>query len=261
MILDTICAHKRLEVDAQKTAVPLRDLDEALSNPSRPLRDFRQALRAPGISLIAEFKRHSPSKGMLMADLDPAEVAGAYEASGARAISVLTDTEFFKGTFDDLFSVRQNVAIPCLQKDFIIDEYQIYEARTRGADAILLIVRILSDQQIVDYLALARALGMCALVETHSAAEIDRAIETGARIIGINNRNLDTFEVDINTTMELRKRVPGGKTLVSESGIFTRDHVRKLEDGGVDAILVGEALVTSRNIRGKIRELMGRDEG
>ncbi|MCL4218493.1 MAG: indole-3-glycerol phosphate synthase TrpC, partial [Candidatus Hydrogenedentes bacterium] len=146
------------------------------------------------------------------------------------------------------------------RKEFIVDEYQIYEARAAQADAILLIVRILSDEQLRDYGRLAAALGMDCLVETHDANEIDRALESGAHIIGVNNRDLDTFKVDVNTTLELKKRVPGGSILVSESGITQRDHVKALEDGGVDAILVGEALVTSSNVAAKIDELLGRHE-
>ncbi|MBI5095032.1 MAG: indole-3-glycerol phosphate synthase TrpC [Candidatus Hydrogenedentes bacterium] len=259
MILDEICAYKREELQRRIAAVPLKELLEQVEQ-ARPARDFRAALRLEGISLIAEVKRASPAKGVLMADLDPVEVAGAYEQGGARAISVLTDERFFRGSLDDLTTVHKHVAVPCLRKDFTIDEYQIYEARAAEADAILLIVGILSDEQIKDYLALAVSLGMAALVETHDEAEIERALAAGARIIGINNRNLKTFEVDINTSIRLKKLVPGGKVLVSESGIHTREHVRILENGGVDAILVGEALVTSNDINAKIRELLGRDE-
>ena len=160
---------------------------------------------------------------------------------------------------DDLTTVHQGVALPCLRKEFIIDEYQIYESRAAQADAILLIVRCLSDAQLKDYLELAEGLGMGVLVETHTAEEIERAINAGAHIIGINNRDLDTFTVDINVSMELKRLVPGGHVLVSESGIHTRDHVVKLEDGGIDAILVGEALVSSSNIAAKMAELLGRD--
>lgn len=259
MILDEICAYKKEELQGRKAAVPLKELLEQV-NQARPARDFRAALRLEGISLIAEVKRASPAKGVLMADLDPVEVAGAYEQGGARAISVLTDERFFRGSLDDLTTVHKHVEVPCLRKDFTIDEYQVYEARAAEADAILLIVGILSDEQIKEYLALANSLGMAALVETHDEAEIERALATGAHIIGINNRNLKTFEVDINTSIRLKKLVPGGKVLVSESGIHTREHVRILENGGVDAILVGEALVTSNDINAKIRELLGRDE-
>ncbi len=259
MILDEICAYKKEEVARRKAAVPIEELEEVAAR-IRPPRDFRQALRMDGISLIAEIKRRSPSKGMLLENLDAAELASVYEASGARAISVLTDEEFFRGTLQDLVVVHQGVSIPCLRKEFIIDEYQIVEARAHTADAILLIVRILSDQQLHDYLQKARSLGMSVLVETHTADEVDRALKAGAHIIGVNNRNLATFEVDIQTTMNLRKQVPGGVVLVSESGIHTRNHVKMLEDGGVDAILVGEALVKSNDIAAKIRELLGSDE-
>jgi len=259
MILDKICAHKKEEIRHQMSARPLADVMEAAQS-AKPPRDFRSALRAPGIALIAEIKRASPSKGVMLENVDPVELAGLYESSGAAALSILTDEEFFKGSLNDLAVVRPSVKIPCLRKDFVLDEYQIYQARAANADAILLIVRILTDSQITDFLALARTLGMAALVETHNAAEIERALKTGAHIIGINNRDLDTFEVSLDTTFELKKRVPGGHVLVSESGIHTRDDVRRLEDGGIDAILVGEALVTSNNIQAKIYELTGRDE-
>ncbi len=259
MILDKICVHKRVEVDSRKAALPIEKLQERLDT-VRPPRDFRQAIRETGISLIAEIKRASPSKGVLFEDMDPVELAGLYEQTGARAISVLTDEEFFKGSLHDLTSVRQDVSVPCLRKDFIIDEYQLYEARVAQADAVLLIARILSDAQLKDYLDTARGLSMHALVETHDEKEIERSLKAGAHIIGINNRDLATFNVDIKTTLELKKHVPGGYALVSESGIHNRDDVRMLEDGGVDAVLVGEALVTSKNIGGKIRELLGYNE-
>jgi len=259
MILDEICEHKREEVELRKRQTPLARLEEALVD-ARPPRDFRRALRGSTISLIAEVKRASPTKGVFQEDLDPVDVAGAYEQGGANAISVLTDERYFKGTLDDLTLVRKHVAVPCLRKEFIIDPYQIYEARAALADAILLIVRVLSDEQLKEFQLVAKTLGMACLVETHDAHEIERAIQAGAHIIGINNRDLTTFQVDIRTTLELKKLVPGGHVLVSESGIQTRDHVKMLEDGGVDAILVGETLVTSRDIVAKIRELLGRDE-
>ncbi|NIA15402.1 MAG: indole-3-glycerol phosphate synthase TrpC [Nitrospiraceae bacterium] len=259
MILDKICAYKRREVDERKAETPQSELLEAIEQVREP-RPFRDSLRREGIGLIAEIKRRSPSKGVLIADADPVQLAALYEAAGASAISVLTDGPSFGGSLDDLSTVHQNVKLPCLRKEFIIDEYQIYEARAHSADAVLLIVRILDDTQLREYRDLAVSLGMAPLVETHSAEEIERALEAGAHIIGINNRNLTTFEVDIKTTLELKRLVPGGNVLVSESGIHTRDHVRMLEDGGVDAILVGEALVTSRDIRATIHELLGCDE-
>ena len=260
MILDDICAYKRDEVDARKAEAPQQELLEAIEQAREP-RPFRDALRREGIGLIAEIKRRSPSKGPLITDADPVELAALYETAGASAISVLTDGPSFGGSLDDLATVHQNVKLPCLRKEFIIDEYQIYEARAYSADAVLLIVRILDDVQLREYVDLAVSLGMAPLVETHSADEIERALKAEAHIIGINNRNLATFEVDIKTTLELKRLVPGGNVLVSESGIRTRDHVRMLEDGGVDAILVGEALVTSRDIRATIHELLGHDEG
>jgi indole-3-glycerol phosphate synthase len=259
MILDEIVAHKRGEVARAKQEVPLAELQERIERVSPP-RDFRTALRLEGISLIAEVKRSSPSRGDMLPGIDAVELAALYEQCGARAVSVLTDEKFFKGTLDDLRNVRQNLKIPCLRKEFVIDEYQIYEARAAQADAILLIVRILSDEQLRDYQALAISLGMQTLVETHTAAEIERAMNMRAHIIGINNRDLDTLKVDVNTTMELKRHVPGGYVLVSESGIYTRDHVKMLEDGGIDAVLVGESLVTSGDVRGKIRELLGHHE-
>lgn len=260
MILDEICAHKRTEVEAAKSRRSRRSLEAAAADAPAP-RDFRAALRKEGISLIAEIKRASPTRGVFMEHINIGDLAALYERAGARALSILTDEKYFRGTLDDLVTVRKNVEIPCLRKEFIVDEYQIFEARTAGADAILLIVRILSDEQIKDYLQIARSLGMAVLVETHDAHEVERALNCDAAIIGINNRDLATFHVDINTTLELKKMVPGGKVLVSESGIHTREQVQMLEDGGIDAILVGESLVTSQDIAGKIRELLGADEG
>ena len=259
MILDEICTHKREEVAQRKAAVPLKDLEEGLEQ-ARPARDFRAALRKEGISLIAEIKKASPTKGVLIENVDPVELAAVYESSGARALSVLTDGKYFSGALDDLVTARQGVKLPCLRKDFVVDEYQIYESRLYSADAILLIVAVLSDRQLEDYLGLAGTLGLATLVETHTAGEIERALRAEAHIIGINNRDLNTFEVNVKTTLELKKLVPGGNVLVSESGIRTRDHVRQLEDGGVDAILVGEALVTSGNIPAAIAGLLGHDE-
>ena len=260
MILDEICEHKREEVRAAKATTPQSDLEEQLER-VKPARDFRHALRKSGLSLIAEVKRASPSKGVMLKDGNPSALAALYEQSGADAISILTDEKFFQGSLSDLVKVRRGVDIPCLRKEFIIDAYQIYEARAAMADAILLIVRILSDYQLKEYRELAESLGMAVLVETHDAEEVERAIESDASIIGVNNRDLATFEVDFRTTLELKKMIPGGKVLVSESGIHTRDHVRALEDGGVDAILVGEAFVTSNDIAATMREIMGRDEG
>ena len=259
MILDEIVAHKRNEVAERKSAVPLESLEERIAAVA-PARDFRGALREEGISLIAEVKRASPSKGDIMPNVKAVELAAVYDQAGARAISVLTDARFFKGCLDDLTAVHRNLNRPCLRKEFVIDPYQIHEARAAEADAILLIVRILSDAELKAYHALASELGMAVLVETHTEEEIKRAMDAGAHIIGINNRDLDTLEVDVQNTLRLKHRVPGGFTLVSESGIHTREQVRLLEQGGVDAILVGESLLTSRDIQATIRELLGHDD-
>lgn len=256
MILDTICEYKKFEVARRKAAKPVERVIEDATYRKRP-RNFAGALRKPGISLIAEVKRHSPSKGKLRSFKDPVPLARLYKDMGARAISVLTDKKFFHGSLDDLGFVSAQVYVPCLRKDFIIDEYQVHEARNHGADAILLIARILSDDQLRDYLQTADMWGMGVLTETHSAGEIERAVKAGAKIIGINNRDLDTFNTDLNTTLELRSLVPIGCIVVSESGIHTRDDVQKLEDAGVDAILVGEAILTSGDMCKKIRELLG----
>lgn len=256
MILDEILQHKRTEVDEQKSRVPLAELEERIADLPMP-RDFRGALRKDGISLIAEIKRASPSRGDMLPDVDAVELAALYAQCGARALSILTDNKFFKGSLDDLTSAHRHVRIPCLRKEFVIDSYQIFEARAARADAVLLIVRCLSDDELKEYLRVARKLQLAALVETHTAEEIERALNAGAHIIGINNRDLDTLEVDVHKSMELRKLVPGGNTLVAESGIYTREHVKMLEGGGIDAILVGESLLTSRNIEAKIHELLG----
>ncbi len=258
MILDEIVAYKREVVAAVKGCRPIEEVRERAENAPEP-RDFRAALRQDGVSLIAEVKRASPSKGLMLPDVEAVELGALYEAAGARAISVLTDEKYFQGVLSDLTSVRQHVGIPCLRKEFIIDPYQVYEARAAGADAILLIVRILSDEELHEFNRLAASLGMAALVETHNEEEIARALKSGAHIVGINNRDLDTFTVDYNTTLQLKRHVPGGTVLVSESGIHTREQVKQLEDGGVDAILVGESLVTSNDIRAKIGELLGLD--
>lgn len=260
MILDEICEYKRGEVDRCKEKTPEYELRERAAEQAPP-RDFRLALREPGIGLIAEVKFASPVKGQFLEGVDPVDLASAYEHAGANAISILTDEHFFKGHLDFLTDIRKSVNIPCLRKDFIIDPYQIHEARAAGADAILLIVSILSDEQIKDYLGLAKDYGMACLVETHDAEEIKRALAAGAHIIGINNRDLKSFKVDFETTLQLKKLVPGGHVLVSESGIYTREDVKRLEDGGVDAVLVGEAIVTSGDVTGKVRELLGHDAG
>ncbi len=251
MILDKIVQYKKSEV-ARAKGQPLPILK------STKKRDFKKAIAASGISLIAEVKKASPSKGVFRETFDPALLALEYETAGASALSVLTDEKFFQGSLNDLQDVSIAVKLPVLRKDFIIDEYQIYEAKYFGADAVLLIAAILQEKQLKSFRLLAEDLGLDVLVEVHSKEELASALASGAEIIGINNRDLKTFETDIFTTIELAELVPKTCLLVSESGIFTGEDVKQLASAGVDAILVGEALVTSDNINNKIRELLGR---
>ncbi len=254
-ILDRIVTYKRIDLAGQKGQRSL-DRVRADAEVAAPAMDFTAAMRAPGISLIAEIKRASPSSGELRGDLHPADLARTYIDNGAAACSVLTDARFFRGQMADLESVRQAVAAPVLRKDFIIAPYQLYEARASGADAILLIVAILDDDALCGLQALAHDLGMAALVEVHSRQELDRALATCPRIIGVNNRNLHTFEVDLKTTESLRPYVPADVVLVAESGIHTPDDVARLRDIGVDAMLVGTALVTAADTATTVRRLV-----
>lgn len=253
-MLNTIVVRKREDLRRQKQEVPLAALKERIGA-RRPL-DFAAALTGERIRVIAEIKRASPSRGIIAPDLDPVALARAYALGGAAAISVITEENFFGGSLAYLASVRETVSLPILRKDFIFEAYQVYEASAYGADALLLIVGILNQEQLSELMALSRELGLAALVEVHNAGEVDRALLAGAKIIGINNRNLRTFEVDINTTRSLRSLIPRQHLVVSESGIRSRDDAKKLKGWGVNAILVGEALVTASDIAAKLKELM-----
>lgn len=253
-ILEQIVARKREIVDERKQRLPLAELPP---RPPAAQRDFAAALRLPGMSVIAEIKRRSPSKGALHPNLDPVSLARQYEAGGARALSVLTEGDHFGGSDDDLNAARSAVGLPVLRKDFTIDEYQVREARALGADAILLIVRILDDAQLRDFGQLATELGLAALVEVHNAAELDRALASGARIVGVNNRNLATFETTLDTCLGLRSRIPPDCVAVAESGIFTRSDVVRLEASRFDAVLVGEALVKAGDATRGVQTLLG----
>lgn len=255
-ILDDIFAHKRVEVARRKQTLPL-EVVQAQATSVPPPRDFVAALQgAPSRpALIAEIKRASPSRGLLCPNLDPVHLARIYRESGAAAISVLTDERFFRGSLDDLRAVRQAVALPLLRKDFIFDPYQVYEARAAGADAVLLIAAMLDDETLAGLYGLIGVLGMTPLVEVHDEAELRRVLRLKPRLVGINNRDLRTFKVDIETTARLRPLVPEGVTLVAESGIHTCADVARLAEIGVDAMLVGESLVTAQDPATKIREL------
>jgi indole-3-glycerol phosphate synthase len=220
---------------------------------------FREALGAPGFGAIAEFKRRSPSAGDLRPGGDVAAVAKGYDAAGARAMSILVDDRF-GGSLDDLRAARAAATLPIIRKDFIVDPYQLYEAAVHGADAVLLIVRALSDRELVALHDEARGLDLDCLVEVHDSEELERALELDAEVIGINNRDLDEQRVDIQTTFELMPDVPAGKTVVAESGISGREELRELERVGVDAVLIGGALMTSDDPELTTRELTGLDE-
>ena len=265
MILDKIMAHKRAELHEHKRVTPLAELVERAADRPPPL-DFAAALGRAGVSLIAEVKRASPSRGVLCRDFDPARLAATYAENGATAISVLTDSRFFRGKLAHLEWVKTAVrqtgrAAPVLRKDFIFDPYQIYEARAHGADALLLIAAVLPDRILGELLALTHDLGMTALVEVHDADELRRAARHRPRVIGINNRDLTNFTVDIATFGRLRPLIPAGTIAVSESGVHTGADVRRLREMGADAVLVGEALVTAPDVGDKVRELIAGGAG
>jgi indole-3-glycerol phosphate synthase len=255
-ILDAIVTDKRRELAAAKAATPRAALESRCAALGAP-RDLERAL-APAAGrarLIAEVKKASPSRGVLRADLDPVALAAAYARHGVDAISVLTDATYFRGSLDDLRAVRAAVDVPLLRKDFTLDEYQLWEARAAGADAVLLIVAILDATQVRDLAAAAKGLGLAALVEVHTEAELETALGAGARIIGINNRDLATFETRLETTLGLLPHIPPGPLVVSESGFFTGADVRRVVAAGAHAVLVGEGLVKADDVGAKVREL------
>ncbi|MDR7482288.1 MAG: indole-3-glycerol phosphate synthase TrpC [Armatimonadota bacterium] len=243
-ILDEMLAHKRREVGARRAVVPLETV-RARAAAAPPPRDFAGAIAGPPVRIIAEVKRASPARGILRGDADPAAVARAYQAAGADAISVLTDARYFRGDPADLAAVRVAVPLPVLCKDFIVDPYQVYEARALGADAVLLIAGAVPREVLAALLVLAGDLGLAALVEVDGAPALDDALAAGASIVGINNRDLRTFAVDLEATARLRPRIPAGRLVVSESGIETADDLRRVARAGVDAVLVGTALMTA----------------
>lgn len=263
-LLDRILAHKRDEVASSKTRIPLDVLLERVER-APPVRSFAAALRQEGrTALIAEVKKASPSRGVLLEHFDPVNLAQTYIANGAAALSVLTDEAFFQGHLAFLEAIRaaqsEAQAVPLLRKDFLVDPYQVYEARAYGADAVLLIAAALDDAMLSTLLETTHALGMHALVEVHTEAEMHRVLVAGAQVIGVNNRDLHTFTTSLETTERLAALCSTGAgrpVLVSESGIFTPDDVVRLRGCGVDAILVGEALVTAPDIGARVRELAG----
>jgi indole-3-glycerol phosphate synthase len=256
MILDEIVQVKKAELRRAKETRKIADLKAKARN-AAPVPAFE--LRAEGeVSIIAEVKRASPVKGVFREKLDPAALAAQYREGGARAISVLTDETFFKGSIEDLRAARDAAGLPILRKDFVIDEYQLWEAKVLRASAALLIVRILDRARLRDYVALAREeLRLATLVEVHTEKELEAALDAGAAIVGINNRDLDTFAVTLETTARLRALVPPGRTVVSESGISRREDIVLLRQMGADAALIGEELVRAADPAAKLRELRG----
>ena len=256
-ILDEIVQSKLREVAALKVRLPIEEL-EAQASEAPPVRDFRAAIAGPGpIQLIAEVKKASPSAQVIRADFDPIAIARAYQAHGAACLSVLTDAPYFQGHLSYLARIRASVAIPLLRKDFLIDDCQVVEARMAGADAVLLIAEILDDDALVRLQALARRWGMAALVEFHDPKHLPRVLDSGADLIGINNRDLHRFVTDLDLTLRLRDQIPPGVVLVSESGIRSRANVERLEAAKVDAILVGETLMRSPDIGLAVEQLLG----
>jgi indole-3-glycerol phosphate synthase len=258
-MIEQLIDGAREGVDARKRELPQAALEAQLSGRIED-RPFQEALVRPGLSVIAEFKRRSPSVGAIAPDADIAAQVSAYERGGAAALSVLTDAPHFGGSLDDLRAARSAATLPIIRKDFIVDPYQLYEAAVHGADAVLLIVRALSDRDLQELYEEARALDLDCLVEVHDGDELDRALEADAEVIGINNRDLDEQRVDIQTTFELMPDVPAGKTVVAESGISGREELMELERVGVDAVLIGGALMLADDPEAKTRELTGVDE-
>jgi serine O-acetyltransferase len=247
---------KLREVGFAEARVGQQELEPRARAAAAARRSFRQALEAPGISLIAECKQASPSAGVIVADYDPAKLAAAYERGGARAVSVLTDRCHFQGSLQDLIEARAAAALPVLRKDFLLTPYHLYQSAAAGADAVLLIVSFLRDWELAELSRLARELGLAALVEVHNEMEIARALEVGAEIIGVNNRNLDLMTTDLGTGLRLARRIPDDRLTVAESGIKTPEDVRRLADAGFDAVLVGESLLRQGDPEGAVRELL-----
>jgi indole-3-glycerol phosphate synthase len=258
MILDRILVHSQEELARRKRALPLAEL-RTMALDRMPALDLAAALKGEGIKVIAEVKKASPSKGLICADFDPVSIAKEYARSGASAISVLTETKYFQGSLDYLRDIGDSLGdkkVPLLRKDFLFDRYQIYESRAFGADGLLLIVAVLSKDQLQDLLGISRELKMKCLVEVHNEAEATIAVDSGAEIIGINNRNLTTFDIDLSTTGQLRPLIPADRIVVSESGISTHSDIDELKKAGIDAVLIGETLMRARDKAAMLRELL-----
>ena len=258
MILDEIAAKTRIRVEESKRRISMEEMKaNALKIDSHTDFPFKQELRKTGISFICEVKKASPSKGLIAPEFDYMSIARAYESAGASAISVLTEPDYFLGNIEYLREIAQEVEIPLLRKDFVVDEYMIYEAKVAGASVVLLICAILDEQTIRNYIQICDQLGLSALVEAHDEEEIQMAVRAGARIIGVNNRNLKDFTVDIQNGIRLRRNVPSDILFVAESGIKTRQDIVQLEKGNVNAVLIGETLMRSSDKKEMLDELKG----
>ncbi len=260
-ILDEIIAYKRRVVAAAKQRVSPEVLQKRADLVREPGSLMESLTVAEDIALIAEIKKASPSKGVIRENFDPVEIGRAYEENGAAAISVLTDVKYFQGSDESLTAVSEAVELPVLRKDFVVDPYQIHEARTIGASAVLLIVSALSQRELAGLLAVCRDSKLDALVEVHSREEAKMALDAGADLVGVNNRDLKTFQTDLRTTFDLIEHLPEDLVIVSESGIQTRDHVVRLRDAGVDAVLVGEHLMRHPDVGRTLRTLLGKEGG
>ncbi len=258
-ILDTIADYAKERVIEAKTKISYEEIKEkALALPKGNF-EFEKALAKEGISFICECKKASPSKGIIAEDFPYVQIAKDYEAAGADCISVLTEPKWFMGSDEYLREIAANVSIPIIRKDFVVDSYMIYEAKLIGAKAVLLICSILDENQIKEYISIADSMGLSCLVEAHDEDEIAKALRAGARIIGVNNRNLKDFTVDINNSVRLRKLVPSNVLFVSESGMKTREDIKTLEENGTNAVLIGETFMRSSNKAQMLNELAGKD--
>jgi len=260
MILDDIVEHKKGEIKISKELVPLEDLQLKIHDMQPPLDFYSTAIADSSPKVISEIKKASPSKGLICENFDPVKIAKSYEINGASAISVLTDEKFFQGSLEYLSRIKTVVDIPLLRKDFTIDPYQIYEARAHGADIVLLIAAILDKAQIKEYLEIVDSLNMNAIVEIHNHEELEKVFDTGCNIIGINNRDLKTFEVDLSTTVELIKYIPEDVLVISESGISNPDDIKMLRKLGVNTFLIGESFMKSDDPGGTLNKYLSQIE-
>lgn len=256
-ILDELAAHTRERVALRKKQVPLSEIRRQALSLSKGDFAFENALKKPGISFICECKKASPSKGVIAPDFPYLEIAQAYENAGADCISVLTEPKWFLGSDKYLSQISSAVSIPCLRKDFTVDEYMIYEAKILGASAVLLICALLPEHEMRDYIHICDRLGLSALVEAHDEKEVRSAVCAGARVIGVNNRNLKDFSVDTENSKRLRRLIPDNILFVSESGVCSASDVAKLRDSGADAVLIGEALMRAADKKARLQELRG----